>query len=66
MRREGRVACMGEMRNVYSFVEKPERKRPYGRPRCRWENIKMDIKKYKVNVWVGFIWLGIGTSGGLL
>jgi hypothetical protein len=28
---------MGEKRNVYRLlVEKPEGKRPLGRPRCRW------------------------------
>jgi hypothetical protein len=28
------------------FVEKPEEKRPLGRPKCRWEvNIKMDSQK---------------------
>jgi hypothetical protein len=34
-------------RDVYrSVVEKPERKRPLGRPRRRWqENIKMDLQK---------------------
>jgi hypothetical protein len=27
-------------------VGKPERKRPLGRPRCRWEdNIKMDLQE---------------------
>jgi hypothetical protein len=30
---------MGEMRTAYKIVaEKPERKRPLGRPRGRWEN----------------------------
>jgi hypothetical protein len=35
---------MGERRNVYRVVVgKPERKRPLGRPRRRWEDgIKMD------------------------
>jgi hypothetical protein len=35
---------MGESRGVYRvLVGKPERKRPLGRPRHRWENnIKMD------------------------
>jgi hypothetical protein len=39
------VACMGEMRGVYrDLVGKPERKRPLGRPRRRWEdNIKIDL-----------------------
>ena len=34
-----------DIRGVYRvLVEKPERKRPLGRPRRRWEdNIKMDI-----------------------
>jgi len=38
---------MGERRGVYRvLVEKPERKRPLGRPRRRWEdNIKMDLQK---------------------
>jgi hypothetical protein len=38
---------MGEERGVYRvLVGKPERKRPLGRPRRRWEdNIKMDIQE---------------------
>ena len=46
MRWAGHVARMGEVRYVYSVsVEKPEGKRPLGRPRLRWEdNIKMDPK----------------------
>jgi hypothetical protein len=38
---------MGEDRGVYRvLVGKPERKRPLGRPRCRWEdNIKMDLQE---------------------
>jgi hypothetical protein len=41
----GRVARMGEKRNVYRLlVGKPEGKRPLGRPRRRWiDNIKMDV-----------------------
>jgi hypothetical protein len=37
---------MEEKRNVYAVVlEKPFRKRPYERPRNRWENnMKVDIK----------------------
>jgi hypothetical protein len=35
---------MGEMRNPYNiFIGKPEGKRPLGRPRRRWDNIKMDF-----------------------
>jgi len=38
---------MGERRGVYRvLVEKPEGKRPLGRPRPRWEdNIKMDLQE---------------------
>jgi hypothetical protein len=38
---------MGEDRDVYRvLVGKPERKRPLGRPRRRWEdNIKMNLKE---------------------
>ena len=43
----GHVARMGERRGVYRvLVGKPERKRPLGRPRCRWENnIKMNLQE---------------------
>jgi hypothetical protein len=38
---------MGERRGVYRvLVVKPERKRPFGRPRRSWEdNIKTDLQK---------------------
>jgi hypothetical protein len=41
----GHVAHMGEDRKVYKvLVGKPERKRPLGRPRRRWEDgIIMDL-----------------------
>jgi hypothetical protein len=51
MRWAGHVAHMGEMRNVHNILEgKPERRRPLGRPRRRWE----------------VIWLRAGTCGGIL
>jgi hypothetical protein len=38
------VVFMGQERNVYRvLMEKPERKRPLGRPRRRWNGIKMDL-----------------------
>jgi hypothetical protein len=45
MRWEGHVARMGEVRGAYNIlVERPEGRRPLGRPRCRWEdNIEMDF-----------------------
>ena len=43
MRWAGHVALIGERRGVYRvLVEKPEGKRPLGRPRRRWEDNKMD------------------------
>jgi hypothetical protein len=59
---------MGEERKLYKvLVGKPERKRPFGRPRRRWEDgIRMNIKEIGLGVWIGFDWLRIGTGGGLL
>jgi hypothetical protein len=47
MRWAGHVARMGEERNVYRvLMGKPERKRPLGRPRRRWEDgIRMDFRE---------------------
>jgi hypothetical protein len=47
MRWAGHVARMGEERKVYKvLVRKPERKRPLGRPRRRWEDgIRMDLRE---------------------
>jgi hypothetical protein len=47
MRWAGHVAHMGEERGVHRvLVEKPEGKRPLGRPRRRWEdNIKMGVEE---------------------
>jgi hypothetical protein len=46
MRWAGHVVGMGEERKVYKVsVGKPERKRPLGRPRRRWEDgIRMDLR----------------------
>jgi hypothetical protein len=43
----GHVARNGEKKNAYEIlVGKPERKRPLGRPRRRWEdNIRMDLRE---------------------
>jgi hypothetical protein len=41
----GHVARMGAKRNAYRIlVGKPEGKRPLGRPRRRWEDIRMDLR----------------------
>jgi len=47
MRWVGHIARMWERRGVYrGLVGKTEGKRPFGRPRRRWEdNIKMDLQE---------------------
>jgi hypothetical protein len=47
---------MEELRNAYEvLVGKPEGKRPFGRPRRRWEaNIRMDLREI---VWKGVDWM---------
>jgi hypothetical protein len=59
---------MGERKGAYrALVGKPERRRPLGRPRRRWEdNIKMDLREGGWGAWAGSMWLRIGTGGGLL
>jgi len=61
----GHLARTGESRGAYwVLVGKPEGKRPLGTPRRRWEeNIKMDFRKWDVEVWTGSMWLMIGTGG---
>jgi hypothetical protein len=47
---------MGEEREVYKLlVGKPERKRPLGGPRHRWEDgIRMDLGAIGLGVRIGF------------
>ncbi|KAJ4449306.1 hypothetical protein ANN_00704 [Periplaneta americana] len=56
LRWAGHVARMREFRNAYRvLVGRPERKRPLGRPRRRWEdNIKMDLREvgYDGREWI--------------
>jgi hypothetical protein len=54
----GHVASMGEGKGVYRvLVGKPERKRPLGRPRHRWEdNIKLVLRQMGING-ANWIWL---------
>jgi hypothetical protein len=49
------------MRNLSSvLVGKPEGKRPFGRPRYRWEdNIRMDLREI---VWKGVNWMHLAQD----
>ena len=57
MRWAGHVARMGEERGVYKFlVGKPEGKRPLGRPRRGWVDIRVDLQE----VGCGHVdWIGL-------
>ena len=57
MRWAGHVARMGEERGVYRvLLGKPEGKRPLGRPRRRWVDIRMDLRE----VGCGYMdWIGL-------
>ena len=44
------------------LVEKPEGRIPFGRPKHRWDDIKMDLQEVIwAESWTGLIWLRIGT-----
>jgi len=59
---------MVERRGAYSvLMGKRKGKGSLGRlNRRRVDNIKMDLQKWDVGVWTGFIWLSTGTGGGHL
>jgi hypothetical protein len=63
----GGCSTYGEKRNACRIlVGKPEGERPLGRQRRRCvNNIKPDLRENGM-VWIGLIWLKIGTSGWLL
>jgi hypothetical protein len=55
------VARMGEKKNAYRLlVEKPEGKRPLGRPRHKWvDNIRMDLGEVG---WDDVDWIGLAQD----
>jgi hypothetical protein len=56
----GHVARMGDGRGVYTVsVGKPEGKRPLGRPRRRWEDIRMDLQEMGCG---GMDWIGLAQN----
>jgi hypothetical protein len=60
MRWAGHVARMGEKRNAYRIlVVNPEGKRPLGRPRRRWADIRMDIGEVG---WGDVDWIGLAQD----
>jgi hypothetical protein len=61
MRWAGHVPRKGEKRNAYRLlVEKPEGRRPLGRPRCRWlDNIRIDLVEVG---WGDVDWIGLAQN----
>ena len=61
MKWAGHVAHMGEKRGVYRvLVGKLEGKRPLGRPRHRWVDIRTDLQE----VGCGYMdWIGLAQDG---
>jgi hypothetical protein len=54
MRYTGHVICMGFKMGEYRVsVRKPGEKKPPGRRRRRWNNIKMDVRKIVWGVCTG-------------
>jgi hypothetical protein len=52
---------MGERRSAYKvLIGKPERRRPLGRPRRRWEdNMKVDFREVR---WGDIDWIGLAQD----
>ena len=60
MRWVGQVARMGNKKRVYRvWVGRPERRRPLGRPRRRWED---NIKMYLQEVGWGMYWIDLAQG----
>jgi hypothetical protein len=61
MRWVGYVARMGEKRKAYRLlVEKPEGKKPLGRPRRRWvDNVRMELGEVR---WGDVDWIGLAKD----
>jgi len=65
MRWAGRVARIGNKKIAYSvLVGRPEGKRPFVRPRCRWgDDIEIDLQEVGCRAWTGVFRFRIGTVG---
>jgi hypothetical protein len=60
LRWAGHVARVGERRGAYrALVGKPEGRRPLGRPRRRWEDIKMNLQEVG---WGGVDWIDLAQD----
>jgi hypothetical protein len=64
----GACSTNGEKRNTYRLlVGKPKGKRSLGRPRRRWvDNVGCILERWDGALWIGLVWLRVGTGGELL
>jgi hypothetical protein len=62
------VVLLREMINVFNILfEKLEGKRQIRRPRLGWDDgMKINIREIRFRLWIGVMWLRVGTSGRLL
>jgi hypothetical protein len=62
------VVLLREMINVFNILfEKFEGKRQIRRPRLGWDDgMKINIREIRFRLWIGVMWLRVGTSGRLL
>jgi hypothetical protein len=60
------MARMGEEREVYRvLLGKPEGRKPFGRPRHRWDDgIRINLRDTDWGVKSGFSWIKIGPVAG--
>jgi hypothetical protein len=68
MRLAGHVARRGEMRNAYKILSGKSEGRDHSEDLGVDRRIILEwiLGKWGRKTWTGFIWLRIGTSGGLL
>jgi hypothetical protein len=56
----------GEEESLWIIGGKARRKEPLGRPRRRWvDNVRI-LERWDGVMWIGLVWLRIGTGGELL
>jgi hypothetical protein len=53
--------CNTKADAYWILVGKPEGKRPLGAPRCRWEDIKLDLREIG---WGSMVWFGLAQGRG--
>jgi hypothetical protein len=68
MRWAGHVARMGEKRIAYRILVNSQKERDHWKDQDvdGWTILKWILEREDEIVWIGLIWLRIGTSGGLL